>query len=781
MATESSYTRIEQLPPNMLAQLFSGVQGQNIPGIMPLLNQELVNRMMGFGVEGANPYTYSGQRIAGFSPAEQEAFRMTAQGMGSYLPFFQDAERMTKGGLDISADAYRDAAGRINQAVQAGEMSTQEAQQLLSRVPGIAQSYTDQGFAQLGGAGDELTGARLASERGIGAFDPASISQFYDPYEDQVVGQVMEDVREGLAQGDISRRAQAIGSGAFGGSRSRLMGEELAESAARGAAKQIGDIRSRGFADAANRAQGAFESQQGRQIGQAGLLGQLAGQRAGLGGAMAGMGGNLAGIYGNVAGGLGSLGGNLANIYGQAGRDIYGAGSNLGRLGMGAGQLMSGYGQGISGLLGQDINRMMGMGGLQRGMDQRALDLAYGNFVGNYNLPLQTLGQIGGMAAGFAPALGQTTLQSGQAGNTSNPLMQMLGTGMQAYGMFNGNTGGGSGTPTTVTGGQGPISAPGKGGPPQVDLRYSGGQQGAVPLPNPTPPTTGQGMPPVPGQGMPDMNLGSSYKLGGPNALPIPMQFGGSVIDQNTAVPVPPTTQPIGAPVPRQGMPDMNLGSSYKLGGPNAIPPMTTGQGMPPQMDLKYSGGQQGAVPLPSQTTVTPGEYGTRPIDGSYQQPINYVGDWGPGGQPVPPKIGQPITQPGGPGQIAPPGKPITPPTLLPPPPGSVVAPTPTDWNPTPSGPIRTTIGGQSGAYGGGPSLPIVPMTGTAQPISNPVQNPIGGTPPPPNFDDYLDFYRNPPIGQPISPIPVGGQGIGSMSSSIPITPRRSGFFSRMS
>ena len=51
MATESSYTRIEQLPPNMLAQLFSGVRGQNIPGIMPLLNQELVNRMLGFGVE----------------------------------------------------------------------------------------------------------------------------------------------------------------------------------------------------------------------------------------------------------------------------------------------------------------------------------------------------------------------------------------------------------------------------------------------------------------------------------------------------------------------------------------------------------------------------------------------------------------------------------------------------------------------------------------------------------------------------------------------------------
>ncbi len=543
MATESSYTRIEQLPPNMLAQLFSGVRGQNIPGIMPLLNQELVNRMMGFGVEGANPYTYSGQRIAGFSPAEQEAFRMTAQGMGSYLPFFQDAERMTKGGLDISADAYRDAAGRINQAVQAGEMSTQEAQQLLSRVPGIAQSYTDQGFAQLGGAGDELTGARLASERGIGAFDPASISQFYDPYEDQVVGQVMEDVREGLAQGDIARRAKAIGSGAFGGSRSRLMGEELAESAARGAAKQIGDIRSRGFADAANRAQGAFESQQARQMGQAGLLGQLAGQRAGLGGAMAGMGGNLAGIYGNVAGGLGSLGGNLANIYGQAGRDIYGAGSNLGQLGMGAGQLMSGYGQGISGLLGQDINRMMGMGGLQRGMDQRALDLAYGNFVGQYNLPLQTLGQIGSMAAGFAPALGQTTLQSGQAGNTSNPLMQMLGTGMQAYGMFSGN----DGSTANVMGGQGPINNP----PVKGAGSFAPIQQ---PPQVPTPPI--QQPPQVP---TPQASGGSTANvMGGQGPINNPGKGAGSLIstmpNPGAMVSGPPPVPPVPPVAPDPGM-----------------------------------------------------------------------------------------------------------------------------------------------------------------------------------------------------------------------------------
>lgn len=464
MATESGYQRIENLPPNYLAQFFSGVPGTNVPGIMPLLNQELVNRMMGFGVAGANPYTYTGQRIADFTPAEREAMRMTAQGMGSYLPFYQSAEAMTRGGLGAAAGAYEDTRNLLGEAVQAGELSTGEAMGLLRQAPGVAASATRRGLGQIGQAGRELRGARgvlggtmgrLGEAAGVGygatgQFDPRGIESFYNPFEQQVVDQTMEDVRKGLAQSDIARRAREIGSGAFGGSRSRLQAGELAESAARGAAQQIGAIRSGGYQDAARRAQAAFEAQQARQAGQANLLaglgaqqadigsrlGSMAGQRAGLGAQIAGLGGNLAGLYGQTAGGIGSLGGNLANIYGGAGRDLFGAGAQLGQLGMGAGQQMAGFGQGVSSLLGQDINRMMGMGGLQRGMDQRALDLAYGNFVGQYNLPMQTFGQIGGMAAGFAPALGGTQLSQSQAGNTTNPLMQAAGTALTAYGAF---------------------------------------------------------------------------------------------------------------------------------------------------------------------------------------------------------------------------------------------------------------------------------------------------------------------------------------------------------
>ena len=42
------------------------------------------------------------------------------------------------------------------------------------------------------------------------------------------------------------------------------------------------------------------------------------------------------------------------------------------------------------------------------------------------------------MASGWAPAMGGTTLQQGQAGNTTNPLMQAAGTALTAYGALKG-------------------------------------------------------------------------------------------------------------------------------------------------------------------------------------------------------------------------------------------------------------------------------------------------------------------------------------------------------
>ena len=207
-----------------------------------------------------------------------------------------------------------------------------------------------------------------------------------------------------------------MASGAFGSSRGRLNQEEIARQYGRGATEAVSGIRRAGFSQAQQQAQQAFEEAQRRQLQTAQLYGNLAGQQ------------------GNVAGGLGSLGTGLSNILGGVGRDIATTGLQTGQFGSNVGQQITGLGQGLSGLIGTDINRLMGIGGQQRGLQQAGLDLDYQNFVGQYNLPMQTFGQIGQLAAGFAPALGGQTLTQSSTSAPSNSLMQGLGTAIAAYG-----------------------------------------------------------------------------------------------------------------------------------------------------------------------------------------------------------------------------------------------------------------------------------------------------------------------------------------------------------
>jgi hypothetical protein len=151
---------------------------------------------------------------------------------------------------------------------------------------------------------------------------------------------------------------------------------------------------------------------------------------------------SAAGGLGNVAGGVGSLGSQLANVYG-------GYGTNLAKAGLGLGQFMGNTGMNMANLggmqydlQGQDINRLMQGGGMQQGMQQRIADTDYGNFVGQYNLPSQIIGQGIGMTSPVLGALGGTsTVNRYQTGTGSDSLMDNLGTALAAYGTYRQITG----------------------------------------------------------------------------------------------------------------------------------------------------------------------------------------------------------------------------------------------------------------------------------------------------------------------------------------------------
>jgi hypothetical protein len=111
-----------------------------------------------------------------------------------------------------------------------------------------------------------------------------------DPYTNEVINQSMRDINRAGAIEGMGLAAQAVGAGAFGGSRQGVQRSELSRNVMDTKARTSADLRSQGFSQAMDRAGSAYEGQMGR-IGSAGqAYGQL-GQ--GLG--------SLAGQYGSLA------------------------------------------------------------------------------------------------------------------------------------------------------------------------------------------------------------------------------------------------------------------------------------------------------------------------------------------------------------------------------------------------------------------------------------------------------------------------------------------------
>ena len=327
------------------------------------------------------------------------------------------------------------------------------------------------------------TGLGIAALTGEGAtrgFDPRGTSAFYDPFEQQVVEQTLEDINRAAAQQDIGLRDRAVSAGAFGGARGRITQEELARQTGRGAAEAVGALRSQGFGRAQETARQAFEAQQGRQAQQAGLLSNIAGQLgdlssrrsaselqragqlgqfqgqaadaaarqaqlfSGLGGQRASIGGQQAAMASQLAG-LGQQQAQRGQALGGFGTNIMQGGQQLGGLGqlaagMGGqfGQIgggLAGLGQQAQGQLGAQIGMLNQLGQQGQATQQAALSR---QFAGAQQLaaePMQRLLQgqqlLAGMPAGQIS--GGTQGQSYQPQSYQQPsgFSQAVGTAGQ--------------------------------------------------------------------------------------------------------------------------------------------------------------------------------------------------------------------------------------------------------------------------------------------------------------------------------------------------------------
>ena len=304
------------------------------------------------------------RETADLDPVEERAIQSALSGLGSFQPF-----------LDVNLQNLQRAIGRS------------------VRAEDIAQPYFAGEQALLGEATDI---ARQAAGMG---YDPRFATQFYNPFEQRVVQQTIDDIFKAGELADIDARTRDIqrgGESAFG-SRARLSAAERRRALGRGLGEALSYIRSRGFTEAQRLGVDEF----GRRVrGLEGLAGNLSGFATQLGG----IGGRRAGLSRNIGADIAQYGGDI----GRLGEDIQ-------RLGQ------------------SERAELQGLGALRRGIADQRLQRAFEQQTATRFAPTSAASYV----QSFLP-----TYQSGQTnvtttyGRAPDPTVQALSTALSTFANF---------------------------------------------------------------------------------------------------------------------------------------------------------------------------------------------------------------------------------------------------------------------------------------------------------------------------------------------------------
>jgi hypothetical protein len=233
------------------------------------------------------PYqTYNAPRIAGFSDLQTNAQNQAA-GMTT-APQLDTATQMAQaaGQAGLSA-AYRP--GYFgNQFRSPGQYTPSQFAMMQAQAPELQQYQMGpaERVSAMGVGTPEMQGAQTgfapnlqqfqmgpAQQVGTQAYTGENVSQYMSPYMQNVVDIQQREARRASDIAAQGQRAQAVGAGAFGGSRQGLVEAERQ----RNLATQLGDIQATGQQAAFQNAQQQFNQQQ-----QANMQAALANQAAGL-------------------------------------------------------------------------------------------------------------------------------------------------------------------------------------------------------------------------------------------------------------------------------------------------------------------------------------------------------------------------------------------------------------------------------------------------------------------------------------------------------------------
>ena len=269
---------------------------------------------------------------------------------------------------------------------QAQQPLTVPQQQVIGFSP-TQQSAMNLAFQGIGSYQPFLDAAQAAQTAGLGTigagaqtvagaqFVPteATLDRFRDPYQKFVTDEAIKEIDRQAAMAQNQLAGQAVKAGAFGGSRFGIQQSELARNAADLKSRRVFEDLSRNFQQAQAAARAA--NQQRIQAGQ--VFGQLGRGASGIGGAMAGLGAQT------------------------------------------------------QQLAGQDVQQLMGIGGLQQQLAQTALNVDYQNRLNLANAPFQQLSTAAGILQQLSPqTVGTQTIAPLPQTNPFAQAAGIVGTGV---------------------------------------------------------------------------------------------------------------------------------------------------------------------------------------------------------------------------------------------------------------------------------------------------------------------------------------------------------------
>ena len=342
----------------------------------------------------ANSFGTAEQR-QGFMDRYQPYF-MDATGTPKYLP---QADTGMSTGSDTIAGALTDyfpkAQGYLDQGL--GGVDAERIYDTETLGAKIRADEGTQGFDAKTRADSLFTDAKAAVKGGIGKFDPTTVDSFMNPYQEKVMDAALAKIDREAAKSRQAGAAQAIGQGAFGGSRAGVQAAETERAIAEQKQNTIAGLMSQGYDKAMTGAQSAFENAQKRGIAGGQQLGSIGSTQLGAEGK------SFEGAEGRMlkaADMYRTMGLSSAEAQARAGEDEKKRSLETGRLtgGLGAsiGQ-MGGYqadigkaygnlantsaniGSTYAGMAPSDMGFMYELGGKERQYDQQYNDFARAN------------------------------------------------------------------------------------------------------------------------------------------------------------------------------------------------------------------------------------------------------------------------------------------------------------------------------------------------------------------------------------------------------------------